>query len=205
VNSSEDQLYTPDNVTVASGQLRLTARREQVTDPRFGPYPYTSGMVSTQRPGRTLFAFRYGFVQARVWIPRGSGLWSAFWLLDAHGNEEPEIDIAENLGQKPDLVDQFVHWLDYAGGRQQFGNELSVPGMYDGWHTYAVDWEPDALTFYVDGTRTWVMDYRPAIPQQDMIVIANLAVGGYYAKTPPPSTKFPTALRFDFIRVFQHA
>ncbi len=201
-STNELELYTPKNVSVASGLLQLTARREVAVEGG-RTFPFTSGMVSGATPDRTLFAFRYGYVEARARIPAGVGLWSAFWLLPARRAALPEVDVFENVGYQPDVVLQFTHWLT-ANGPQQFGNASAVRASGGGWHVYGLDWEPKSLTWYVDGRKVWVMDSLPAVPQEDMTLVADLAVGGPYATAPNAKTPFPATLSFSHVRVWQH-
>jgi beta-glucanase (GH16 family) len=201
-SSQELELYTPENVTVASGRLNLTARREVATSDGLR-FDYTSGMISGAGPTRTMSAFRYGYVEARARIPAGTGLWSALWLLPSNRAALPEVDIFEIVGYQPGIVREYTHWPT-PQGQQQFSNEANLPTAGAGWHVYGLDWEASSLTWFVDGRKVWTMDYRPAVPQQEMVLIANLAVGGKYATAPIAQTPFPSVLRFDYIKVWQH-
>lgn len=199
--TQELELYTPKNVGVASGELRLTARRE-VASGEGRRFAYTSGMVSSASPDRTMFAFRYGYIEARARIPAGAGFWSAFWLLPSSRSALPEVDVFEIVGYQPGVVLEFTHWLT-TNGEQQFGNAVGLRAAGGGWHVYGLDWEPSSLTWYVDGRKVWRMDDRTAVPQQDMMLIADLAVGGPYATAPSAATPFPSTMRFDYIKVWQ--
>ena len=54
-------------------------------------------------------------------IPRGQGIWPAFWML---GNNigivgwpnSGEIDIMENIGREPNTVHGTIHGPGYSGG-----------------------------------------------------------------------------------------
>ena len=201
--SKELELYTPRNVSVASGELLLGAARE-VANASGRRFDYTSGMISSAGLDRTMFSFRYGFIEARARVPVGRGLWSAFWLLPRGGAVLPEIDIFEIVGHQVGIVREYTHWQD-AGGEQQFANATHLDDTSGGWHVYGLDWEPSALTWYVDGRKVWSMDYAPAVPKVDMTIIANLAVGGGYATAPIAQTRFPAFLRFDYIKVWRHS
>ncbi len=160
-------------------------------------------MISGASPTRVMFAFRYGYVEARARTPAGAGFWSAFWLLPSNHATLPEVDVFENLGIQPRIVREYTHWLQ-PEGEQVFGNEFDLPESSAGWHVYGLDWEASALTWYVDGRKAWTVNYRPAVPQVDMLLLGNLAVGGPYATSPTSATPFPSALGFDYIKVWQH-
>ena len=201
-STHELELYTPENVSVAAGELHLTARSEGAF--ALGRhFAYTSGMVSTARPDRTMFAFRYGYIEARARVPAAAGLWSAFWLLPSNHSALPEVDVFEIVGYQPGVALEFTHWQG-TNAAQQFGNATALPTAVGGWHVYGLDWEPSSLTWYVDGRKVWTMNNRAGVPQQDMTVIADLAVGGPYATAPRGAGAFPATMRFDYVKVWQH-
>ena len=72
-----------------------------------------------------------------------------------------------------------------------------------GMHTFGVDWEPNAIVWYIDGVERFRYTRTNRIPNAPMFVLANLAIGGW---PPPPnsSTPFPSELTVDYIRVYQH-
>ena len=98
-----------------------------------------------------LAAFTYGRIEARIQIPYGQGIWPAFWMLgsDIATVGWPrcgEIDIME----KPWLDDQInhaVHW-DYGQPKSSAGTHVKVPGVMEGWHTYALLWTAGEYVFY---------------------------------------------------------
>ena len=72
--NGELEFYTDrtDNARIEGGNLIIEARRKT-----FANRDYTSARLKTQGLG----AWRYGRVEARIQIPRGQGLWPAFWML----------------------------------------------------------------------------------------------------------------------------
>ncbi len=201
-SSGELSWYQTANVSTTNGALVLDARRQLVNgDGR--AYPYTSGMVSGASPDRNLFTFTYGFVEARAWVPAGTGLWSAFWMLPATRQPLPEIDVFETIGEQPDNASAHVHWSS-PNGEQQLGQDLATPGLTTGWHTYALDWEPGSLTWYIDGVKRWTVTQPEAVPSTPMYLLADLAVGGVFTQNPTASTPFPSSLKFDYVRVWKH-
>lgn len=191
-----DEQSDPANVQVADGLLKLTARNER----KFGK-AYTGALVQTGRirgrPGRT-FSFLYGYAEARIRIPAGQGLWPAFWLMPASYNDaNGEIDIMDNGTGNPNVL----HGTAIVHGRKdqhQYGRELAA-----GFHIFAVDWESDQMTWYVDG-KPWARTTdRALICSEAMYPIFDLAVGGSWGGPPNASTRFPAVMEVDWIRVWQ--
>ena len=168
------------------------------------PQRFTSGMLTSYDS----FKFANGYAAIRARVPRGDGLWPAFWLLNAHYiSQQPEIDVFEFRGRRPD---QAVHnYHRYRTGGVLDSDEYvttrgtAAQGYADGFHTYAARWRPGRIDFYVDGVREHT--YRGAdVGYQLMYVIVNLAVGGGFdpGATPDPAI-FPQSLDIDWIRVYQ--
>jgi beta-glucanase (GH16 family) len=169
-------------------------------------YRYTSGMVMTggrkyrQLPG---FTYRYGLAEARVRVPKGKGLWSAFWMLPASYESRPEIDAIEILGDSTSIQRMHFHYLEPDATRADVGADWVGPDFSAGWHTFAVDWESDAVVWYVDGVERWRFADRSVIPREPMYLVLNLAVGGKSPGRPHGSTIFPSYFSVDYVRVSQ--
>ncbi|MBL1103302.1 discoidin domain-containing protein [Streptomyces sp. 5-8] len=191
--NGESQAYvdSTDNIATRNGSLLLKAKYcKGCTKAGGGSYDFTSGRIDTN----THFDFTYGKVSARMKLPVGDGFWPAFWLLGSNVDDPSvswpasgETDIMENIGY-PDWTSTALHGPGYSadgniGARQTYPNG----GTADQWHTYAVEWSPTAMRFFVDDrlvqetTRNklestrgqWVYDH-------DQYVILNLALGGAY-------------------------
>lgn len=204
----ELQYYTarPENVRVAGGQLVIEARRED-----YGGNAYTSARVKTAgKIERT-----YGRFEARMKIPRGQGIWPAFWLLgaDIATSGWPacgEIDIMENVGKEPATVYGTLHGPGYSGANGFGGHRTLASGaLADDFHVYAVEWEPGEIRWYLDGVQ-----YHSAKPSQlpgpwvydhPFYIIINLAVGGDWPGSPDASTVLPQQLVVDWVRVWRRA
>jgi len=202
-SNHELEAYAPGQVRPRDGVLQLVAERRSVRGSDGKDYPYASGMISSG-PGagsRAKFAFRYGRVEIRARPPVGKGLWSALWMLPANRRSKPEIDIMESLGSDPDSVELHVHWADGDKTRQR-GRTSHGPGLASGWHTYAVDWRKDSLTWLIDGRVRWRV-HGDAVPHTRMYLVANLAVGGDWPGAPDDSTRFPSAFLIDSIKVWR--
>jgi beta-glucanase (GH16 family) len=213
--NQELEYYTNSNANSAldgAGHLVITARRENPAGYGcwYGSCQYTSARLNTA--GK--FTQAYGRFEARLKIPRGQGLWPAFWML---GNDigsvgwpnSGEIDIMENIGREPGTVHGSLHGPGYSGGNPLTGS-YTLPGgqaLANDFHTYAVDWAPDSITFSIDG-----IQYERHVPadaggnrwvfNHPFFIIMNVAVGGTWPGSPDGSTSFPQQMVVDYVHVF---
>lgn len=186
------QWFDPDEVLVQNGIVSLHAQRR-----RSNGKEYTSGMISSHDK----FSFSYGYVEMRAKVPKGNGFWPTFWLLSQKKSWPPELDIAEFVGSNTKNVHMTIHYDEgghksssgYWGGGEDFSND---------YHTYAVQWEPDKIIWYVDGVER--RRYTGAgIPQSSMYVVATLALGAAWTVPPDSSTPLPNTFDIDYIKVWQ--
>jgi beta-glucanase (GH16 family) len=188
--NSELQYYLPRNVEQSNGQLRLVAKRENVQGKS-----YTSGLVDTY--GK--MAFLYGRVEVRAKYEKGKGLFPAVWLLPTDKrNHLPEVDIMEAIGSDPETVYMVHHWDTTGKSRADYAT--SKVSNYSEFHEYAFEWHPDELRWYIDGKLKYRT--RRGVYQKPMYLVMNLAVGGNWEGPPNNSTKFPSALTIDYVRVY---
>jgi beta-glucanase (GH16 family) len=214
--NNELEYYTGrlENASQNDGNLVIRVLREKYIGPDDATRNYTSARLKTQ--GK--FSQAYGRFEARIKVPRGQGIWPAFWML-GDDIEKPgwpacgEIDIMENIGKEPALVHGTIHGPGYSGA-DGIGTPCALPGdqrFADDFHIFAVEWEPNTIRFYVDdhlyATRTpadlpkgtkWVYDYR-------FFLLLNVAVGGGWPGDPDASTVFPQTMLVDYVRVYERA
>lgn len=134
------QHYTDDPPNAAlDGQGRLAIVARQAGD------VVTSARLITKR----LVAVRYGRVEARIKVPAGGGVWSAFWLL---GNDIDtlgwprcgEIDVMEFVGSQPRTVHGTLHCPGHAGVGCGLGTSRDAAvNLAADFHVYAVEWTAD--------------------------------------------------------------
>jgi beta-glucanase (GH16 family) len=204
--NKELQWFTPDEILPQGNYLRLRARKRDFKASDGITYNYTSGIITTDRfgsSGSPRFAFKYGYVEARLKVPKGQGLWPAFWLLPVDHSWPPEIDILEVLGHEPNKVYTTFHWRDSGGVHRSAGQPWVGPDFSADWHTFAVRWQPDSIIWYVDGVERFRYSNRTYIPAKDMYLILNLSVGGIWPGPPDKNTQFPAYLDIDYVRVWQ--
>ena len=78
---------------------------------------------------------------------------------------------------------------------------LERPDFSADFYTFAVDWEPGSIVWYVDGVERALT--TKGVPDEPMYLIANLAVGGDWPGNPDATTVFPGYMDIDYIRVYQ--
>jgi beta-glucanase (GH16 family) len=200
-SNDELQIYNPGDVLVQNGMLRLRAQKRNMVGWNGKTYHYTSGMVMSGGASGSIpaeFTFIYGFAEARVKVPAGQGLWPAFWMLPANYNSRPEIDIMEILGQEPRVLTMNYH---YIGGDS--GSSWTGPDFSAGWHTFGLDWEPEAIVWYVDGVERWRYTDKATIANTAEYLLLDLAVSAIHSGAQQITKNFPSYFDIDYVRVWQ--
>lgn len=209
--NAELEYYTSrtNNVRIQNGQLVIEAKQEN-----YSGSSYTSGRIKTL--GK--HSWTYGRMEARIKIPKGQGIWPAFWMLGtniAASVSWPtcgEIDIMENIGKPTEQSKVYgtIHGPGYSGGGGISGN-FTLPGggvLADDFHIFAVEWTTNQIKWYLDNNQyftvtpaslpngtTWVFN----APQ---FFLLNLAVGGQWPGYPDGTTVFPQQMLVDYVRVY---
>ena len=205
-----DQLeYNTDRADNASldgeGHLALVARKED-----FGDNAYTSARITTR--GR--LSQEYGRFEARIKLPTGQGIWPAFWMLGSNFGEVGwpdcgEIDIMEFRGQHESIIRNSIHGPGHSGA-SNVGFEHVSPGagLPEGFHTFAVEWEPRHIVWFLDGVKTFEVTPSALPPggrwvyNHPFFLIMNIAVGGGFVGPPNGNTQFPQTMLVDYVRVY---
>ena len=214
--NQERQYYTSSgNASLdGTGRLVITARAELADSPRrcwYGTCRFTSARLKTK--GR--FEPTYGRFEARIRVPRGQGLWPAFWMLGADIDSVGwprcgEIDVMEHIGREPAVVHGTMHGPGYSGASGIGGSHtLATTALADDFRVFAVEWTPGQLRWLVDEREyrraspadlpagaTWVFDHA-------FFLLLNVAVGGSWPGDPDASTTFPQQMFVDYVRVFR--
>lgn len=245
--NNELQYYTDSTENVSldgDGNLRIRAREIPPAErSNFENRAYSSGRITTLRK----FEQKYGRFEARMKMPRGRGMWPAFWMLGSNFPEEGwpvsgEIDIMEFNSGVPTVIFGSVHGPGYNGGnaisaayaRPVEAQADDGPPRFVRWdddfHTFAVEWDPSRIAWYVDDDLYGVVTGSTVqasaesncvaglIPEADcerfdrptrwpfdqpFFLILNFAVGGNFVlnQTPLPG-ELPQEFLIDYVRVF---
>jgi beta-glucanase (GH16 family) len=212
--NNELQSYTDRRVNsrIENGQLIIEALGEKFTGKDRKPRDYTSARLKTL--GKQSWA--YGRIEARMKLPRGQGMWPAFWMMgaDIHKLGWPtagEIDIMENIGKEPGIVHGTIHGPGYSGSGG-IGGSYTLPdgeAIADDFHVFAIEWHTNKITWFLDdhayftvtpeklpAGKKWVYDHPH-------FILLNLAVGGHWPGNPNSTTQFPQRLAVDYVRVYE--
>jgi beta-glucanase (GH16 family) len=92
-----------------------------------------------------------------------------------------------------------IHWDGYAEDHKVDHHESERPGTHVGFHTYALEWTPDELVFFVDGEETWRTD--KAVPQIEQFMILSCEVGSWAGDI--ARADLPERVLVDWVRVWQ--
>ena len=209
----------PQNVRVSAGALTISAQAEAslkcgISDARFpGGRSFSSGHLQTK--GKASFEYGRFEICAKTPIAHGSskGMWPAFWLRPTDGGIG-ELDVFESMGSgaeerdSSNRTEQTIHY-DYVRTYPKQNKNYTLPlGTFaDGYHDYALEWEPGVIRWYVDGIMTYERT-RATTPWIDeafsrpFYLRLNLAVGGPVG-TPTTATDFPANFIIDHVRVYQ--
>lgn len=182
--TGELQYYDPANLTFVNGGLRIKSERRSING-----YSYASGIVTSLNRQQ----FSYGYFEMRAKLPKGKGIWPAFWLTN---DRSLEIDILEMLGDRPERIYMTYH----RSGNQIAQYAYSGPDYSTGYHTFAVDWQPTYIKWYIDGVLRGT--YTGSIPSDPMWICLNTAVGGAWPGSPDSTTVFPQYYDIDYVRVY---
>jgi beta-glucanase (GH16 family) len=214
-NELESYTNRTQNAYQQDGNLVIKILQEKITGADGIARNYTSARLKTL--GK--FSQTYGRFEARIKIPRGQGIWPAFWMMgdDIEKAGWPtggEIDIMENIGKEPALIHGTIHGPGYSGEHgisASCGQPKTGEAIAEDFHIFAVEWEPNVIRFYMDdhlyATRTpadlpsgakWVYDHP-------FFLLLNVAVGGDWPGNPDATTVFPQTMLVDYVRVYRGA
>lgn len=186
-----------DPFRLVDGKLEIVAEplKEDLRQFAWG-LSYSSGLLTT----KASFSQTYGLFEIRAKLPKGKGLWPAFWLLPENRAWPPEIDILEVLGDNTKKL--YVSWHSNAGGKHTSDSKpVEVPDMSEDFHTYSVVWEKDTLMWFFDDVQI-ASKSTPEDFHLPMYMLINLAVGGGWPGSPDKTTPFPAKYTIDWVRAY---
>jgi beta-glucanase (GH16 family) len=211
--NNEQQHYTDreENSYVENGFLHIVAKDETYFDQGVTK-DYTSARLNSK------FAFTYGRVVARAKMPFGAGTWPAIWMLGKNITENGgywadefgttgwpecgEIDIMEHWGNNQNVISAALHTPSSYGATENYGTIVDED-VSEAFHNYEMEWTPDAIKFYIDGTNYYT--YDPAVKNadtwpftEDQYLLLNIAIESNVSALFEESD-----MVLDYVRVYQ--
>lgn len=218
--NDELQYYTEDNISFEKGKLVIEARKENKNG-----MGYTSSRIRTVKDdGTDLFTTTFGRIEAKIKLPKGDGIWPAFWMLPATDKygvwaSSGEIDILEAKGRLPNRTYGNLHFGQPWPGNKYTGDmyKFQEGDFSEDFHIYALEWEPGVLRWYVDEnkfyeTSNWfgmALDADEPYPypapfDAPFYILLNLAVGGTFDDYRSPADyEVPAKMYVDYVRVYE--
>lgn len=146
----EPGYFSPKNVEVRDGELRLTARAEDLPDLPKGYHTFTTAAVKSKA------LVKYGYFEIRC-KPMNSHASSAFWFYESTPEIWTEIDVFEIGGGAPEHEKKYhmtVHVMHSPTVKEHISDStawISPDRLADSYRVYALEWDEKTLKWYVDG------------------------------------------------------
>jgi beta-glucanase (GH16 family) len=205
--NNELEYYTgrPENIFFQDGKMIIEARPENL-----GGRNYTSSKILSE--GKK--TFKFGRIDFRAILPKGKGIWPAFWMLPQNNvfggwPRSGEIDIMEVVGHEPNRTHGTLHFGPGPGSTSINRNVTLTSGTFnDEFHVFSLEWKQDQLKWYLDGNLFSTINKADLGANnypfnETFFFIINLAVGGNWPGSPDAGTYFPQWLIVDYVRVYQ--
>jgi beta-glucanase (GH16 family) len=210
--NQEREWYLPEQAaTDGNGSLVITATKLPADNSYMAYYGTPADWASAKLHTAGKVSVLHGRIEARVRVPKGAGTWPAFWMLGTDLVEVTwptcgEIDILEVRGRDPHTLVGTIHGPGYSGEHGS-GTEISVEAdMSEGFHTFAVEWLPGSISWYIDDrhyqTKT-PADVAPSdwVFEHPHYIIMNLAMGGGFTGEIDPALTL-AEMAIDHVRVY---
>lgn len=192
---------------------------------------YPDGLNGNGKPGwytcgidtSGLYYQRYGYFEVRCILPKGAGLWAAFWMLcggmshvDGTGLDGAEIDIFES----PFSTDRYSRRVSSNIHIDGYGEDLKsmhvcepyilINNPYEEFNTYGLEWNEYGYTFYVNGIKTGESNFGGASQTPEYMILSvevggeNAEPGASWASGALSADEAPTDFIIDYVRAYQY-
>jgi beta-glucanase (GH16 family) len=216
------------NVNTVNGNLELTLKKENFSCPAWAvhplyfcvnqyltgqPYQYTSGKIHNKQAYNT----QYGYIEARIKVPYVHGIFPAFWTFlgdgEINSGHTEEIDIFEIIASdvagvgfdNPSILHTNIHNFYFDPNCPDSQCDVADPlvikldyFIYSDWHIYAVEWNPNRITWYVDGKIIRIL-YNHDVVDPQTVTLNH----GVLNSDPPNGANLPTKMMVDYVHVYE--
>lgn len=201
---NDEAYYVDSALKVHHGMLQIVCKRQTVTgntwDIDFNPHDKKFNFISGLIQSGYGFSQRYGYFEIRCKLPYGSGYWPAFWMMTFNA-WPPEIDIFEAKGTEPTTLYLTNHFRNKSNIHKQLGNRVVVSeNIMTDFNTYAIEWDPYKIKWFFNNEL--IFTTTTEIPQVEMFLIINLALGGDWAGFSDELTPDSASMFIDYVRVY---
>lgn len=209
--------WSMEQAKVSGGCLRITT--EYLKDGKFGEGWYSCGL-STEN----LFESAYGYYECRCKLPKGKGMWSAFWLFTGSvgtvtgtGKTGTEIDVFESpyyhmRGKRKNTVTSNLHYNGYFLKTKYRNVVISRldNDPYENFNTYGLLWTEEGYSFYVNGVKTGFSAFGGVSRVPEYLILscevdgaAAVPTFGWSGKITENGEDFSAEFAVDYVRVYQ--
>ena len=200
--NNELQYYTSnwENAYVEDNLLHIRVNRVY-----YNGRDYTSARLLT----RGKFDFKYGYVEARISLPRLSGIWPSFRMfgrnIDSVGWPNcGEIDILETINEENKSY-ATCYWFN--NGLTEYGLSSRYFDVTQ-FHTYSLYWDRERIQVFIDNKKIYEINIRDGARNtsafhNSFFLMLNVAVGGNRPGWNIDNNSLPAEMLIDYVRVYQ--
>ncbi len=206
-------MWHTDFASVKDGSLHIASE--------YCPEGYKGGKAGWYSCGLCtsgLFEQTCGYFEVRCILPKGAGLWSAFWMLPRNfsntlgngGTDGAELDVFESpnyhyrLSDNVNVVSSNIHIDGY--GKEEQSQCVATPFIetndpYEEFNTYGVEWNEKEYIFYINGVETGRSDFggTSRVPEYLLLTVEVGGKNGTPSKSWAGDALEPGAQTTDFI------
>ena len=223
----ESQYYAPSAISLdgsKDGAAVITTTRLQGNLPAdagrcLGDFgcKFVSGRFDTHNK----VSFLYGYIEARIKMPAGSGNHPAFWMLGDNINQvgwptTGEMDITEIHSNVPNETTAAINYSTYfapnvcclANHRYEVAELDLGSDVSQGYHLYALAWLPDSISYYADNKLVYKISRKDfeALPgywsfDKNFFIILNNAVSESFSGS--SANLQSSTMSIDWVRSYQ--
>ncbi|MBK7723464.1 MAG: glycoside hydrolase family 16 protein [Austwickia sp.] len=192
VNKHQKNCFDSENAWVEGGAAKLRVE-PRPSSCQIGDQPNTGAFISTN--GK--FGQAYGYFEARIKVPRGLNVWTAWWLNADPWPDSIEVDIMETDGD--DEADFNVHYAcpkpDRNGSCNMNGRHNTIPlGATQDYHVYAAEVTPEGVRWFYDGRE--VGQWKGEVPPRERALIFDI-------KSTKGPVNGPSVMSVDYVRAWK--
>jgi hypothetical protein len=170
-------------------------------------YNYTTAMLYSK------FKFKYGYFELKFKIQQAPtlpatnyGYTMDWWLWDGDSATKgsSEIDMFEIRGSDSLYTNNVHYYSDSTDLTDDGGNPFFHGSINSNWHISGLEWGPDRIDFYLDGTKIRSYPVKPdSLFAMPMIIDLDANATNFCNGVDTVHTVFPFEFDVDYVKVYQ--